>query len=225
MAHLILLEDEPVLREELAEFLVSVGHEVTAVDSLATFRQTYASQVHTIALIDIGLPDGSGLDLIQSLRAEGHRLGIIVLTARSAMQDKVQGLTDGADHYLPKTVDLQEIAATVAALSRRLGVDAKPRWVLTDSPRQLISPGGVIIPLSGQDHTVLHALASSQDYVTREAIVVALGGNYLDYDQRRLDTQMRRLRRKVEETCGLALPVSTLRGTGYRFHDDIDIRA
>lgn len=71
---------------------------------------------------------------------------------------------------------------------------------------------------------VLHALASNPGYVTREAIVVALGGNYLDYDQRRLDTQMRRLRRKVEEACGLALPVSTLRGTGYRFHDDIDIR-
>lgn len=224
MAHLILLEDEPILREELAEFLVSVGHGVTAVDSLAAFRRAYAPQTHTIALIDLGLPDGSGLDLIQALRAEGHRLGIIVLTARSAMQDKVQGLTGGADHYLPKTADLQEIAATVAAMSRRLGVDAKPRWVLTDSPRQLISPGGAVIPLSGQDHTVLHALASSHDYVTREAIVLALGGNYLDYDQRRLDTQMRRLRRKVEETCGLALPVSTLRGTGYRFHDDIDVR-
>lgn len=224
MANLILLEDEPILREELAEFLVSVGHQVTPVESLTSFRQAYSPLVHTIALIDIGLPDGSGLDLIQALRAEGHRLGIIVLTARSAMQDKVQGLTGGADHYLPKTVDLQEIAATVAALSRRLGVDAKPRWVLTDAPRQLIAPSGTVIPLSGQDHTVLHALASSHDYVTREAIVIALGGNYLDYDQRRLDTQMRRLRRKVEEACGLALPVSTLRGTGYRFHDDIDVR-
>lgn len=224
VAHLILLEDEPVLSEELTEFLVSVGHEATAVGSLAAFRRTYSPQIHSIAIIDLGLPDGDGLDLIQALRAEGHRLGIIVLTARSAMQDKVQGLTGGADHYLPKTADLQEIAATVAALSRRLGVDARPRWVLTDSPRQLISPGGAVLALSGQDHMVLHALASNPGYVTREAIVVALGGNYLDYDQRRLDTQMRRLRRKVEEACGLALPVSTLRGTGYRFHDDIDIR-
>ncbi len=180
MAHLILLEDEPVLREELAEFLVSVGHAVTAVESLGAFHQAYVPQTHTIALIDLGLPDGNGLDLIQTLRAEGHRLGVIVLTARSAMQDKVQGLTGGADHYLPKTVDLQEIAATVAALSRRLGVDAKPRWLLTEAPRQLVSPGGAVIPLSGQDHTVLRTLASSQDYVTREAIVVALGGNYLD---------------------------------------------
>ncbi|MBP7566128.1 MAG: winged helix-turn-helix domain-containing protein, partial [Burkholderiaceae bacterium] len=75
------------------------------------------------------------------------------------------------------------------------------------------------------DHTVLRALAVGGDYVTREAIVKALGEDWLSYDQRRLDTQMRRLRRKVEEACGLRLPITTLRGVGFRFHAPIDVQS
>lgn len=79
------------------------------------------------------------------------------------------------------------------------------------------------IPLSAQDLTVMLALATSSEVVSRETIVLALGENFLDYDQRRLDTQMRRLRRKVEEACGLQLPVTTLRGIGYRFYEEIKV--
>jgi len=223
MTRLILIEDEPVLREELSEFLEAFGHTVTAVGDIASFRQAFAPNDHVIAIVDLGLPDGSGLNLIAQLRAEGHQLGIIVLTARIGTNDKVTGLVGGADHYLSKTSDLQELAATVAALARRLGDEAPPRWVLSASPRQLIPPGFAPIPLSEQDYTVLLALSQGGKTVTRQAIVTALGENFLDYDQRRLDTQMRRLRRKVEEACGLDLPVSTVRSVGYRFHARIDV--
>ncbi len=234
MTRIIFLEDEPILREELTEFLQASGHLVTPVASFAEFKQAFVPMSrphgHLIALIDLGLPDGNGLDLITQLRGGGHRLGIIVLTARSALRDKVAGLTGGADHYLPKGNDLDELAATVAALARRLGEDAaRPCWVLQASPRQLTPPGFAPIQLSAQDFIVLHVLMQSANTAdgsaSREAIVAALGEDFFGYDQRRLDTQMRRLRRKVVESCGIELPVSTLRGTGFHFHAEVVLRA
>jgi PAS domain S-box-containing protein len=103
------------------------------------------------------------------------------------------------------------------------GAAAPRRWVLSASPPRLIPPGFAPIALSAQDHTVMLALASGGAPVSRAAIVHALGANFLHYDQRRLDTQMRRLRRKVKDACGLVLPVTTLRGIGYRFYDEIEI--
>lgn len=222
MAQLIFLEDEPVLREELTEFLETEGHRITVVDSLAAFQRGFIPNVHRIAIIDLGLPDGNGLDLIANLRTAGHRLGIIVLTARGMTVDKVTGLTTGADYYLSKTTDLSELAAIVSALARRLDIQAAPRWLLRSSPPQLVPPGCSPIPLSTQDYTVLLALATGDGCVSRKTIIHALGADFFDYDQRRLDTQIRRLRRKVEET-GLSLPVTTLRGAGFRFHAEIDV--
>jgi PAS domain S-box-containing protein len=102
--------------------------------------------------------------------------------------------------------------------------EAAPRWKLCGSPRRLIPPGLSAIPLSAQDHAVLLALGNeAQQVVRRQAIVEALGEDYLQYDQRRLDTQMRRLRRRVEQACGLQLPVATVRGVGFRFFQALDV--
>lgn len=97
-------------------------------------------------------------------------------------------------------------------------------WRLSNSPPRLIPPALPPILLSAQDHAVLLALASGGEAVSRETIVRALGGDFRYYDQRRLDTQMRRLRRKVEAACpGLQLPVATLRGLGFRFYEEIEV--
>lgn len=96
-------------------------------------------------------------------------------------------------------------------------------WQLSASPRRLISPKGVSISLSEQDHIVLLTLMNEDECVTRRTIVEALGEDFLNYDQRRLDTQMRRLRRKVKEACSQELPVSTLRNIGYRFYEKTKI--
>ena len=101
--------------------------------------------------------------------------------------------------------------------------NAVQRWRLSGSPPCLIPPGFPPIPLSAQDYTVLLALATGGKCVTRQTIVCALGKSFIDYDQRRLDTQMRRLRRKVEAACGLQLPVTTLRSVGYQFYDEIEV--
>lgn len=97
------------------------------------------------------------------------------------------------------------------------------RWALHGSPPRLVAPGLSAIPLSAQDYTVLLTLATGGTCVRRRDIVEALGEDYLQYDQRRLDTQMRRLRRKVQEQSGVKLPVATMRGLGYRFYEAIDV--
>lgn len=229
MRDLILLEDETVLREELGEFLGAAGYRVDAAASLEEFRGLYDPERHGIALLDLGLPDGDGLTLVRELRAAGRALGIVVLTARGATRDRVEGLSIGADYYLSKTADLDELAATLAAMSRRLGEiplsEPPDTWVLERGVRRLMPPGHAPIALSEQDLLVLRELMREAGGIaSRQQIIKALGEDFLSYDQRRLDTQMRRLRRKVNEACGLILPLNTARNAGYRFHAKALIR-
>lgn len=95
--------------------------------------------------------------------------------------------------------------------------DAVPCWRLSAAPRRLLAPDGVSIALSAHDHAVLLVLMGAEGVVTRRAIIEALGESFLDYDQRRLDTQMRRLRRKVEQACSHPLPINTVRAVGFQF--------
>ena len=126
------------------------------------------------------------------------------------------GLGDGADYYLGKNSDLDELAATLAALRRRI---PPAPWRLETGPRRLHIPGGGPLALSEQDLIVLHTLMHhAGELVSRQQIIQRLEEDLLNYDQRRLDTQMSRLRRKVEEAGGVELPVNTARNAGYRFH-------
>lgn len=220
MIDVILLEDEPVLRAELGEFLEHIGYVPQCVASLAEWERHFDARRHRLAVIDIGLPDGSGLSLIQRLRQSGQPLGIVVFSAHNTSANRIDGLAMGADHYLGKGCDLDELEATLAALTRRLGLQARQaRWQLEFTAQRLQPPGAAPVALSAQDAQVLLCLMrSAGKSVSRREIVQALGGDFLDYDQRRLDTQMRRLRRKVEEECGQELPVKTLRGSGYCFY-------
>lgn len=126
------------------------------------------------------------------------------------------------------------VARDISMIERRKSVDAAAPsltvsealtlkcWRLAGAPPQLVSPNGCVLGLSGQDYAVLKAIVVPRRVVSRREIIEAMGHNYLDYDQRRLDSQMRRLRRKVEAVCGLTLPITTLRSVGYRFYDDIE---
>jgi DNA-binding response OmpR family regulator len=226
MTNLILLEDEPILRDELAEFFSDQGHCVDAVCNLGEFNQCFDPAHHSIALVDLGLPDGDGLELVAHLRARSLNLGIIILTARVDTPNKVLGLGTGADHYLPKSADLDELAAVVLALAHRLergGVNT--HWILDSSTKRLIPPGRLGLELSAQDFVVLRAIITSQRLaVSKKDIVRALGANFLDYDTRRIDTQINRLRRKTLELSGCELPLKTLRNAGYQFCAPVTLR-
>ena len=220
MIDVILLEDEPVLRAELGEFLEQTGYAPQCVASLAEWERHFDVRRHRLAVIDIGLPDGSGLALIQRLRQDGQQLGIVVFSAHNTSADRVKALANGADHYLGKGCDLDELQAVLGALARRLGLQSDQAcWRLELGPQRLQPPGVLPVALSRQDTLVLQCLMGAEGKsVSRRQVVQALGADYLAYDQRRLDTQMRRLRRKVQREAGQVLPVKTLRGSGYCFY-------
>lgn len=226
MANLILLEDERILRTEIADFLGELGHSVETAGSITEFETRFQPGLHLIALIDLGLPDGEGMDLITRLRACGEKIGIIVVTARSSSRNRVDALFSGADHYLTKPFNLLELGAIIGALERRLQIGGVSQsWHLDTLRCQLIPPGKPPVQLTAQAYIVLKAICGGAGKpVTRRKIVEALGENYLQYDQRRLDTQMHQLRKTVENASGMALPVRSARGRGYQTTADIILK-
>lgn len=226
MRGLIILEDEPILRAELATYLRAQGFFVDEASCIAHFRAGFDPARHMLALLDLGLPDGDGMALIADLRVKGEKLGIVVLTARNTGRSKIEGLLTGADHFFYKPVDLEELTATLRALLRRLeSGGVSPRWVLDTLQCQLLPPGKPPIRLTAQGYIVMRSIVAGKGRpVSRRQIVEALGQNYLQYDLRRLDTQMHEIRKLVAESSGLELPVRAARGVGYQTTAEFDIK-
>lgn len=212
MAHLALLEDDTDLRQEMVSYLVRYGHALSEAGTLAAFRAL--RDAIDIAIIDLGLPDGSGLDAAAWLREQRPRAGIIILTARGTTTDKLAGLRGGADHYLVKPFRLDELAAIIDALLRRLGVG----WRIDPQLRLLLGPEGTSIALSPAEMAMFEQFADHPDQVVkRRNLVEAFGERWLEFDQRRLDTMISRLRSRWREATGGELPLKTEYRQGYSF--------
>ena len=212
MATILLLEDEESLREELALFLVELGYRVLKTGALADFTPLLPAA--DLAIIDLILPDGDGFEATARLRACRPAAGAIILTARDSLRDKVQGLTGGADHYLVKPVSLEELTAIIAALLRRVA----PGWRLDLKNRRLISPDGRAMALSPMEMTLFDLLSRSpRETVTRQGLAAALGYDWLDYDVRRMEKGVSRLRQRWEAETGQPLPLKTVHRLGYSF--------
>lgn len=222
MARLLLLDDEVDLREELAIFFRGHGHTVVEAGDLHDFRAWFAKEAFDIVLIDRMLPSGDGLTLVDEIRARGVRCGIIVFSARVAVADRVEGLKQGADHYVTKPVNLDELAAVVDALSRRLGVGV--RWRLQPGTRTLHTPDAAAVLLTAQECHFLEALArNTQPAVSRKQVIQALGKDYLSYDPRSLDALVLRLRKKVAATGPTPLPIRTVHGQGFALGEPLGL--
>ncbi len=214
MAQILLLDDESELREEVGDFLRTAGHSVDEAGSIRQFRQYVPSRAYDVLVIDRALPDGEGLELVAELRAEGLRSGIVVFTARDASRDRIIGYESGADHYLTKPIRLDELAAVVNALARR--VAPRAGWRLDSSEWSLWSPDGAPVRLTAQEHALLLALAQApQRSLSRRQIVEVLGKDMARYDPRNLDALVLRLRRKAGEVSAVPLPLRTVHGAGY----------
>jgi len=217
MTTVALLEDEADLREEIADFLAARGHRVLQAGSLAEFTPLAAQA--RIAVLDVMLPDGSGLDVLRQLRAQSGRTGIIVLTALGALGDRLAGLNGGADHYLVKPFKLLELEAMIEALLRRVGRE----WVFEPRRGVLIGPDDQAIELTDQEAVFVGLFARAGGRpVTRRHVVEALGQDWASYDLRRLDTLVSRLRARWQRRTGRELPLRTLHREGYEFGELIE---
>lgn len=218
MATILLLEDEIDLREEIADFLKSEGYQVLEATNIAEF--TPLMHQFDIAIIDVGLPDGDGLQVASNLRSTRPKSGIVMLTAQSDLKTKISSLSESADFYLVKPVSFEELLAHMQALQRRVTI----RWRLDLAKCELISPDAYSEVLNSMEFALVKALAKNAGkVVTRRAIAEALEIEWHQLDDRRLDQIVSRLRRRWSKTAGSELPIRTDYGKGFTFSTDIDV--
>ncbi len=221
-----LLEDDALLRERiLLPGLAGFGFAVTGMDSAAALHVHLARHRYDIAVLDVGLPDADGFAVARELRDAFPHIGIVMLTGRAETLDRVRGLSQGADAYLAKPVEVELLAATLYSLLRRLQGIAPVRmaapavrgaWQLDEGGWCLLSPAGGTVALTRTERRVVERLtAAPGQLVTRDQLVAALTDNVYDFDPHRLDSLIYRLRRKVANICGEPLPLNAVHGEGY----------
>jgi len=216
----LLVEDEVALRTALSSELSAAGH---AVDIAADGTDgLYAAIEYPIdvAIIDLGLPKLSGLELIRQLRARGKSYGVLILTARDRWQDKVEGLSAGADDYVAKPFHFAEVQARLAALLRRAGGWASSTLacgpVELDTRAQTVSVNGQAIELTSFEYRILeHLMLRAGDVISKTELTERLYDQDFDRDSNVVEVLVGRLRRKLDPDDALK-PIETLRGRGYR---------
>lgn len=218
---LLLIEDDPVLRLGLKRQLEADGYRVDiAADGEDGLFQAREYPLD-LAIVDLGLPKVNGLTVVQTLRAEGRTLPILILTARGSWQDKVRGLETGADDYLVKPFEYPELAARVKALLRRslkAASDVLQLGALSiDFSAQSARLGEVALELTTFEYRVLEYLVRERArVVSKQELSDYLYPHDEDRDSNVLEVLVGRLRRKLDPQ-GLLAPIETLRGRGYRF--------
>ena len=219
-----IVEDNPDLRYELEFLLEDAGYQVKGfADASALYHYLGTEPELDILLLDLGLPDEDGLKVARKVKRS--HLGIIMLTARGALSERVEGLNTGADAYLVKPVDFSELMAVMNSVYRRLKPDSEQDDLgrsqkpiqLDPAKRNLILPGTKVIELTAAEGIVLDKL-SEQPYtaVSRQALCKSLGHDYIDYDERRLEAIISRLRRKLKQEFPGSDCIKAARGVGYQ---------
>ena len=217
---ILFLEDDLPLGTALSRVLRELGYEVCWVRLIADAREFLlsADENFAAALLDIGLPDGSGLDLLVQLRAAGQRLPIIMLTARDAVSDRVRGLDEGADDYLPKPFSVVELLSRLRALTRRSAGYVTKDWRIgplrIDPLKQGVWLNEEPVELTPREFLVLKTLASNAGRImTRQQIEQHVMGG-LAGDGNAIEVYVHHLRRKLGQNR-----IKTVRGVGYMLEE------
>ena len=217
---ILLVEDDPDLRETITEALAIHGFPVTAVSSGLDFYQILNREVFAVALVDLGLPDIDGYELVTYLR-QNTSVKIVILSSREAVSDRVKGYYAGSDLYLTKPVNVEELAAAISSLAARGNgaTEAAPSpWRLERLTWRLLSPDGGGCRLSPKEYPILAELAASQGFpVKRDAMLTVVYDQGTDTNSRALDAVIFRLRSRFRDETGKSLPLVTLPGIGYHF--------
>jgi two-component system response regulator PhoP len=218
---LLIIEDEAELRSQLRCSLKAAGY---AVDAAADGQEgLYLGQEHPfdLAIVDLGLPGLSGIEVIRRWRASGRAFPILILTARDRWQDKVEGLDAGADDYLVKPFQFEELLARVKALLRRAAGVAQSALgcgpIVLDLGAQSVQAEGRPVELTAQEYKVLeYLMLHSGQVISKTALTEHVYDQDFDLDSNVIEVFIARLRKKLDPENRLK-PIETLRGRGYRF--------
>jgi two-component system, OmpR family, response regulator PhoP len=213
---ILLVEDEAPLRETLAARLKREGFAVDAAGDGEEGLYNGREVPFDMAIIDLGLPKMSGMDLVRALRSEGKKFPILILTARSSWQDKVEGLKSGADDYLVKPFQPEELVARLRAVCRRSAGTAGARLQLGDVEVDLTARGvwlqGQRVDVTAREWAVLEALVLRAGRIVPKADLERLVvGAEADVASNVLEVHVSGLRRKLGREL-----IETIRGLGYR---------
>lgn len=228
----LVVDDDMRLRTLLQRFLEEQGYSVRTVADAVQMDRQLARELFAIIVLDFMLPGEDGLATCRRLREAGNNTPIIMLTARGADQDRISGLEAGADDYLPKPFNPQELLARMKAVLRRQtrelpGAPSQAsevvkfgEWALDLSTRQL-TRSGMPVALTTGEFAVLKALVQHpREPLTRDKLMVLARGREWGAMERSIDVQVSRLRRLIETNPGKARYLQTVWGVGYVFVPD-----
>jgi two-component system, OmpR family, phosphate regulon response regulator PhoB len=223
MSQVLVVEDEPAIAELLALHLRHAGHEVVTVPDAPSARQALAQRLPDVALVDWMMPGESGLQLVQSWRAQERtkNLPIIMLTARADEDDKLQGLERGADDYITKPFSGRELVARIKAVLRRRAPQAADDSVtlgdvmLNPATRE-VRVGEQLLRMGPTEFKLLHFLMTHPERVhSRSQLLDRVWGDHVFIEERTVDVHVKRLREALAPAQRAGL-VETVRGVGYR---------
>ncbi|NJR44065.1 response regulator transcription factor [bacterium] len=217
----LIVEDEAPLRETLAARMQREGFAVDTASDGEEAIYMGKEVPFDIVIVDLGLPKMSGIEVVKRLREAQRRYPILILTARSSWQDKVEGLKSGADDYLVKPFHIEELLARVNALVRRSAGWSKPVLecgpVAMDTTAQTVSVSGGLIDLTSYEYKVLeYLMLHAGELVSKGDLTEHIYEQDFDRDSNVIEVFIGRLRKKLDPDGNLK-PIETVRGRGYRF--------
>jgi two-component system response regulator PhoP len=226
LMRVLIVEDEQILREQLVARLRGEGY---AVDAAADGEEgAYFGKELPLdaAIVDLGLPGLSGIDMIRQWREAGHRFPVLILTARGQWQDKVDGLESGGDDYVVKPFHMEELLARLRALIRRSQGWADP--VLRRGPlaldvhAQSLTLAGDEVILTAFEYRILeYLMLHAERVISKNELTEHVYEEDMERDSNVIEVLVGRLRRKLDPDASLN-PIETLRGRGYRFRLEAD---
>ncbi len=217
---ILLAEDDALLGDGLRAGLRQQGFQVDWVRDGEAAERELRAEPYAAAVLDLGLPRRDGMDVLAAVRRAGVKLPVLVLTARDAVPDRIRGLDAGADDYVVKPVDLDELAARLRALVRRAHGQPQEclaaQGVTLDPAARVVQRAGACVALSAREFDLLHALMLQAGRVlSREQLEQQVYGWGQEVDSNAVEVHVHHLRRKL----GPGL-VQTVRGVGYRVPRD-----
>lgn len=212
----LVVEDDDILRGAVETGLGMSGFTVDAVETVEDARAAFRAWDYDAIVLDIALPDGSGLELLQRWRQEESVTPVLMLTARNATRDRIQGLDYGADDYLGKPFDLDELAARLRAIARRGQGRALPilKWndLTLDPAARRVTLAGKVVSLPRREFAVLQALMEQPEHVrSRAQLEDRLYGWQEEVGSNAVEVHIHNLRSKLGRGT-----IETVRGEGYR---------